>query len=479
MEHKPNLSSINFYAEKYASVICNNYFRTKEAINGKEILDVTPSRQINFLTVKIIFQSWLQETKKLKSPYFNYEAPEVQQSLGTLMNHLSKNIHIEIGEFKPLLRMGVAESLTLLLYPKEYFLELFNASSSGKRLQFESEIKPIFKYLKTHEPLVKLIEEAIEQEGKWIKKKEAIDLVADLIDKNKHLLDKPYEMIREINDIAPVGIYELAPHWDDKAVLDEKKSDQSPVSAMDFDILYSRKEAENERPAFTPKPTPPVETKQVTYGKIPEKEEKAVEKENTAPEAPATTRLTPRGRAEFAPRNDEFVNEANDKPTPPKPRPSIIDRDEEVERKQPDPIDRLIKTNTSVPYFKPAKDEEEEEKSEGTLLQKLAREASAINHIQPEKEAEPPKKTLLDNLKSTIQRKSLKDSVPLNMKMKFQKELFRDSEAEYNNAMTLIDQAADYHSALEMLKRKYWYEYAWDLENDATVQFLSMMDNHF
>ena len=47
---------------------------------------------MNLFVVRELFKAWKEETKKLKSPYFNYESPEVKEALETLMDKLSNNI---------------------------------------------------------------------------------------------------------------------------------------------------------------------------------------------------------------------------------------------------------------------------------------------------------------------------------------------------------------------------------------------------
>jgi hypothetical protein len=63
------------------------------------------------------------------------------------------------------------------------------------------------------------------------------------------------------------------------------------------------------------------------------------------------------------------------------------------------------------------------------------------------------------------------------MRLRFQQELFNNSKQEYEEAIALLDSTPDYHTAIMKLKRNYMYKYDWDLSNDTTVEFLSMLDN--
>ena len=105
METAINHDYINSYAEAYTNRIVDRYFSENSIIDGENILSITEFRQINLFVVKNIMVKWQVEAKKIRSPFFNYNSPEVQNALQDFMNVLSKNISIEQKVFTPLLKI--------------------------------------------------------------------------------------------------------------------------------------------------------------------------------------------------------------------------------------------------------------------------------------------------------------------------------------------------------------------------------------
>jgi hypothetical protein len=123
MTYKWNLTDFQNNANEYAKVICNEFFKTKENINGDEIMSITEVKQLNLFIVKELYDSWHDENQKLKSPYFDYAKPEVKKALDEFMNILSRNISINKVNFQALLEKATKNTAELYLEPKNYFVE--------------------------------------------------------------------------------------------------------------------------------------------------------------------------------------------------------------------------------------------------------------------------------------------------------------------------------------------------------------------
>lgn len=376
MEHKPNTAVVNYYAEKYATEICTEFFKNHEAINGKQILEITPTKQINLLIVKAIFEKWKAEINNIKSPYFNYQAPEVKETLNVLMNQLSKNILISSEFFKPLLRQAVVDTIQLLFHPSGY-IETILDSFQNKRIHYETDLKPIFKYIKLHQKLIDKTLNAIAEEGKFLQRKRVSMIVEEIFRQNTHLLDKPYDIIRELNDVVPVGIYELVPDWDDESLkLDETRENfrNSTDYEQGLEILYEK---------YTKKETEEIKT-------------------------------------------------------------------------QPTPVVEKIETPVPIQKEEPL-----------SLLGKISRQ-----------NVDKTKTSLLDKLNQQKE-KTIRNSFPLGLRIKFQNELFAGNQTDFQNALEELDKCSDYHAALDMLRQKYWKKYNWNDENKSLMEFLRIIDEHF
>jgi hypothetical protein len=421
MERKPNLSSVNYYAEKYATEVCNDFFRQRENINGKQLLEITPTKQINLFVVKSIFEKWQLEVSRIKSPYFNYQAPEIKETLNLLMNQLSKNIQIEVNDFKPLLRQAVIETIFVLFSPTEYVQLILN-QYQNKRISIETDLKPIFKYIKIHTKVFDKMSNALADEGKFLQKKRASAIVDEVMSKNQELLDKPYNLIHELNDIVPIGIFELVPDWEDKNLKVQEEDDYFSLanqSDLGLEILYEDK---------------------INNEELREKESK----ENASwMERPAMVAVS---------KNIEFKKESEK---------------EASESQNSTTTEKVILGNYS-------KEETEEEDTNIPLLQRI----SILQSQNTSQSAEKPA-TLLERLSSQHAKRSLKSAFPLNLKIKFQNELFGGDHHIFQNCLEELEKCEDYHSALDLLRQKYWSLFNWNDENESTIQFLGIIDDHF
>ena len=86
MASKLNINKIESYSQAVAEKICNDIFVNKKSVSGKDILNLTTIEQVNFFVLKSLFDKWNEENNKLRSPYFNYDQPEVKEALDVLSN---------------------------------------------------------------------------------------------------------------------------------------------------------------------------------------------------------------------------------------------------------------------------------------------------------------------------------------------------------------------------------------------------------
>lgn len=123
MTNKWNVAEIKNTSHGFAEVVCEEYFKSKENINGSEIINLTEVKQLNLFILKELFEKWQKEVTNLKSPYFNYSEPEVQKALDDFMNILSRHISIGREHFRGVLENAVKRTISLYSDPKSYFVE--------------------------------------------------------------------------------------------------------------------------------------------------------------------------------------------------------------------------------------------------------------------------------------------------------------------------------------------------------------------
>jgi hypothetical protein len=162
MDEKISLEAIAVYGDSYAQKLVDNYFANASTISGAEILAFSDVQQVNLFIVRELFRTWREETKKLKSPYFDYSHTDVKDALNTFMNVLSKYIRIDKQHFAPLVKKSVSQTLLVIFNPYDYFsMILMGTNYKLDVASFREELK----YLRINKgPLEKLLQK-LEQDN--------------------------------------------------------------------------------------------------------------------------------------------------------------------------------------------------------------------------------------------------------------------------------------------------------------------------
>ena len=159
MSNKLNLSAVERYSKAFAAKVCNDFFAENSSITGKQVLNLTSLQQVNMLTIKALFDKWQADNQRLRSPYFDFNAPEVQQALKSFMNTVSQHIFIKREHFEPLLVDSVGETLVLILEPQTFYKELMRDLPNFKFSQ--ENIRPLTKYILINKDILPQIAEKL------------------------------------------------------------------------------------------------------------------------------------------------------------------------------------------------------------------------------------------------------------------------------------------------------------------------------
>ena len=160
MEYKINLEELEKYTSAFAEKTCNSFFASAAVITGNQILKFTPSEQVNFFIIQEIFEKWKEETSRLKSPYFDYEHPEVKEALKGFINKVSNFISIRPANFTPLVQKACYNAIWFNFLPDNFISKTF----LNKNFVKKEELKEKVKYIKIHKALFAGFIAAIEQE---------------------------------------------------------------------------------------------------------------------------------------------------------------------------------------------------------------------------------------------------------------------------------------------------------------------------
>jgi len=180
MDEKISLELISRYGEAYTEEVLKGFFTSKDKITGAEILSLSNIQQVNLFVVRDLFKTWKEETKKLKSHYFDYESADVKEAFETLMERLSNNISVDQAHFGPLLKKAVDETLLAVFDPYDFFSLIISGQNNKLEVTaFKEEIK----YLKVNKaPLERLLQKLLESNVHEISGNEAFAILDQILE---------------------------------------------------------------------------------------------------------------------------------------------------------------------------------------------------------------------------------------------------------------------------------------------------------
>ena len=202
MDEKISLEAIALYGDTYADKVLKNFFASKEKISGQEILSLCNVQQVNLFVVRELFKTWKEETRKLKSPYFDFEHPTVKEALDNFMNTISKHILIGPAHFGPLLKKAVSQALLVIFDPYDFY----SMTISGKNNKLEvTPFREEIKYLKINKaPLERMLQKLEEKGVQEISGGEAFGILDTILEEVNFTPEDLEEYIAKFSDVVPL-----------------------------------------------------------------------------------------------------------------------------------------------------------------------------------------------------------------------------------------------------------------------------------
>jgi hypothetical protein len=202
MDEKISLEAIALYADAYADKVLKIFFASKDKITGKEILSLCNVQQANLFIVRELFKTWKEDTKKFKSPYFDFEHPDVKEALENFMGALSNNISIDQAHFAPLLKKAVSQTLLVIFDPYDFFSMMVTGKNSKLEVApFREEIK----YLKVNKaPLERMLQKLEAKGVKEISGNEAFAILDQILEEVNFNPEDVEEYIEKFSSVSPL-----------------------------------------------------------------------------------------------------------------------------------------------------------------------------------------------------------------------------------------------------------------------------------
>ncbi|MCS7005026.1 MAG: hypothetical protein NZM38_06835 [Cytophagales bacterium] len=453
------------YSQKYSQTVCDKLFATQSFVRGEQLSAISTVHQVNQLLIKEIFSTWQSEAQRLQSPIFDYQAPEVQKAFRDFMNLLAHHIKINRNHFEPLLQKATYQTLLYLIEPLEFLRQFVK-----KHQSWEKEIFPTLRYLKFHPNLIEKWKQEIKkaQFQRTLSLDEIIAIAQTLLEQQPSLANTDIEpVIEEFSAVLPISA---------KALLQEESGETI------FDIERFERELgfANTEPSSPTKKTTE-ETKQILtqiQNQVKKEilEEEIQSQKNTVISESNTKEMIAPSPSKKTPTQEEIYQE-------------YLQNMEKQKRGISGASLHALQSKTAQPIeSKLAFSEPESQKISSvenksipetpsptspshtplTLAEKLAQNAQQ-------------KQTLADRLvnKNSNKQVSIKTMLTLHDRIRFQNELFGKNIVELNDALEMIDNCKDYHTALALVKEKYMLKYHWNLNAEVTIDFFKLINKRF
>jgi hypothetical protein len=204
MDEKISLEAITRYADEYADKVLDQFFSSREKVTGNEIRELCDIQQVNLFVIRELFKSWKEDTRKLQSPYFDYENPEVKEALDSLMKLLSQNISISRTHFAPLMKKAVGQVLLVVFDPYDFYsMALSGKDNKLNVARFKEEIK----YLKVNKaPLEKMLLKLEEQGVTEIPGSEAFSILDQILEEVSFTPEDVEAYIEKFSAVIPLDV---------------------------------------------------------------------------------------------------------------------------------------------------------------------------------------------------------------------------------------------------------------------------------
>lgn len=441
MQKKLNEDFIDGYCEKFASKVTADFFKSgKEVITGKEILKVTPSKQVNFFVIKLLFRYWQEETKKLESPFFNYKHEEVRQAMIQFMNVLSQHIEINKEKFETLLNHAVKDTIYLAAMPQAY-VEI-DLDSRGVETIREKSVEGTVKYLKIH-------------------KKEIQNFLSDM--KGLTIDDVVDELPEEFDD------------FDSTEAVNAECELLTSILAISAEKIFSddpEMDEFDEDDLFEPGEEDLVEARPRTR--------------KTAPDANEET-----ANIEMSADDDAMMEEDIEDMSVPESK-SEVEVEVEVEEKEETPEEETPEVTPEVTPVQetqaleeeeePMAEEPEEEPKKEMRTPVMLEDEDKEDDFPEEtinKQFESEEETVADHLDSNKKESSILELISLNHRYMFIKELFLNDKHEFENALVELEDYDSFDTSVEFLVQGYAKHNEWDMQSDEVKEFLKVLFRRF
>lgn len=466
MQKKLNEDFIDSYCEKFASKVTDSFFTgDKISITGKEILKVTPSKQTNLFVVKLIFQYWQGESKKLESPFFNYETDSVKEAMVEFMNVLSQNIEVHKNRFQLLLNHAVKDAIYLAASPQA-FLEIDLDGADVDKIG-DDFIAENVKYIKIHK---KDIQNFL-ADMRGLSAEDAIDELSDEFEPFDSTTGLASE-VKLLSDVLPIKpeqvLSESFPEDFDEYEEDETFDNDDPKEEVDNEALFQAAANDVKQPAEEESVQEEVGTG-MKWGD--ENDELSIK--NSESEIEHEPGAEQQMTEPFEQESFEVEDET--------PTPAAVEPGEEINEEttaEEKPATDQTETLSEETATEPTEESEVEEPAAEPETDQVEPEQEKSETETINDQFEKTEKTVVEDLEEK-KTSSMMELISVNHQFMFVKELFKDDQVSFQNALYELEDYDTFDDAVEFLVQGYAKEFTWDMQSNEVKELLKVLFRKF
>lgn len=208
MESKLNQKVITEYTKSFSRQLLPGAYQDRKYLGGQDILSLTPLKQVNLLVVQGIFLRWKSELEQIKSPYFDYQAKEVEAALQNFMNTVSRHIAIDQEHLQPLLEKAVQDTLYLLLAPYDFYFRMLSNTETASWTVDELEER--LKYLRINRSLLEtLTAKCRETSEDTLSREQVVNIYKEVAGQHNETPEDTDVYMQQFNQVAHLDVNSL------------------------------------------------------------------------------------------------------------------------------------------------------------------------------------------------------------------------------------------------------------------------------
>ncbi len=130
METQINSNELKSYCRDVAEILIKKNLNS-ESLNGNQVIGFSGLDQVDRFILKEVFKSWEVQMEQSKSPYFDFEHPEVNSAFKEFANKLSFHIRIPKSKLSEILEKAIEQTLVFFFFPDHYLSQSYGGSGNA------------------------------------------------------------------------------------------------------------------------------------------------------------------------------------------------------------------------------------------------------------------------------------------------------------------------------------------------------------